>query len=265
MEYGGTLWIETMNVSAELVPDHESQSHVCLRVRDSGIGMDAATRAQMFEPFFTTKPHGEGTGLGLAIVQGIVQQYGGQIRVESTPGVGTCFEILLPQSQEATVPTQPLTAGSVAVGNGEIILLAEDNRALRTLTSRMLEEGGYRVIETDSKQAAALAAAHAESIRLLLTDIAMPYLNGYELAGQLRAAYPHLPVLFMSGHADAALDAGRIAEFGGEFLPKPFTFSTLLQRVQRILAVAPVAPPEAQPLMRAVGDSLVPTEMISPD
>lgn len=251
MEHGGELWIETRNVT---LPD-QGTPYVCISIRDSGVGMDAATRARIFEPFFTTKPHGEGTGLGLAIVQGIVQQYGGMIRVESAPGVGTSFEILLPRSMESANDPQANQPGSLATGAGELILLVEDNLALRRLTRRMLEQGGYRVLDTVSEQAQALYAEHAQNVRLLVTDVAMPYLNGYELAEQFQSVQPDLPILFISGHADSMQDAEQIGRYGGEFLAKPFTLRTLLDRVNRLMAIqSEQRPTPVSPLARAVGE-----------
>jgi CheY-like chemotaxis protein len=198
--------------------------------------MDAATRAQIFEPFFTTKEVGKGTGLGLATVYGIVKQSGGFIDVESEPGQGARFKVYLPRVEEAVATAEaPKPSGSRLRGS-ETVLLVEDDPSLRTLAREILTVQGYTVIEAASPvEAIRMHEGHKESIHLLLTDVVMPEMNGPQLAARLKAARPGMEVLFMSGYTGAALAQQGGAEFGGAFLPKPFTPDGLSRRVREVL------------------------------
>jgi two-component system cell cycle sensor histidine kinase/response regulator CckA len=242
MPAGGTLRIRTAQVEqledASLAPSPEAAASawVLLRVSDTGVGMDEATRARIFEPFFTTKETGLGTGLGLATVFGIVKQSGGSIRVLSEPGQGATFEIYLPRSAEPgkDSPSSPvLTQG----GRGsETILLVEDNDQVRQLIRRILESNGYQVLDAASPQEAlALFEKHRSSIQLLLTDVVMPQMSGRQLAEKLLASYGELKVLYMSGYTeDVALRHG-IVEASVAFLQKPVTPDALLRKLREVL------------------------------
>ena len=210
--------------------------YACLKVRDNGIGMDAATRARIFEPFFTTKTVDRGAGLGLAATWGIVRQSGGGIQVESEPGVGSVFTVYLPAADVvAVVPDQaapsmtgvaqslpsepppvavPRAAGtpvrldaarnaSAHDGDGPTVLLAEDDHAVRRATSRILRGAGYHVLEAgDGRSALALWHARAREIDVLVTDVRMPHLRGDALARAVRADRPELPVVLMTGFGE---------------------------------------------------------------
>jgi PAS domain S-box-containing protein len=241
MERGGRLVLETADVTldeaaARRAHDAEPGAYVMLSVTDSGHGMDAATRAQIFEPFFTTKEVGKGTGLGLATVYGIVKQSGGFIDVESEPGQGARFKVYLPRVEEAVATAEaPKPSGSRLRGS-ETVLLVEDDPSLRTLAREILTVQGYTVIEAASPvEAIRMHEGHKESIHLLLTDVVMPEMNGPQLAARLKAARPGMEVLFMSGYTGAALAQQGGAEFGGAFLPKPFTPDGLSRRVREVL------------------------------
>jgi CheY-like chemotaxis protein len=195
--------------------------------------MDAETRAHVFEPFFTTKPVGEGTGLGLSTVYGIVRQNDGFVNVYSEPGRGSTFRLYFPRDEgvESGRPTLP----EVAVrGGDETILLVEDEEPLLRLASRMLGRMGYRVLAASSAaEAITLAERERDGIRLLLTDVIMPEMNGRELAEHLRALIPGVRVLFMSGYTANILD--HVLEVGVEVIEKPFTRVTLAASVREAL------------------------------
>ncbi|MHB1864035.1 MAG: ATP-binding protein [Gemmatimonadaceae bacterium] len=240
MPDGGTLLLATQNVSlpedaladALTIP---AGDYAELLVRDTGIGMDAITRARVFEPFFTTKPAPEGTGLGLSMVYGIIRQSNGFITVESAPGSGTTFRILLPRAGRATpLSTAPVSAPS---GDGHrTVLVVEDEDAVRRITCRVLERLGYTVIAAaDGEAALAIAASRAPIIDLLVTDLVMPRMNGRELADQLAATFPGLRVLFVSGYTGEAIGRHGLLRPGTGFLQKPFSIESLSEAVKKVL------------------------------
>jgi CheY-like chemotaxis protein len=243
MPGGGTLTVETRTATvaehaAPLYPGAEpGDQAVVLTVRDTGHGMDGETKARIFEPFFTTKEQGQGTGLGLSTVYGIVQQSGGDIRVRSEPGRGTSFQIYLPCARASAVPAADDTrAPLLAAAASETILLVEDEPAVRRLGRRILERGGYAVVEAGSAAAALdLADRHPCPIHLLLTDVVMPGMSGKALADRLGDRMPRLRVLFTSGYTDDAIVRHGVLEPGIAFLEKPFTPDVLLRRVREVL------------------------------
>jgi PAS domain S-box-containing protein len=241
MPTGGTLAVATKNVSVAREVPHEggvlaAGEYSVLAVTDTGLGMDANTRAHIFEPFFTTKKVGEGTGLGLAIVYGIVKQSAGQVLVHSALGEGTVFEVYFPQVQEAPVAAPPRTSVAQSTGGSETILLVEDAAALRELLHESLEMLGYRVLAAaNGQEAARMALQHDGAIHLLLTDIVMPRMNGLELAQQIAAIQPEAKVLYMSGHANDALARARVPESNMAYLQKPFTLEGLAEKLQEVL------------------------------
>ena len=226
MPNGGQLTLETAHA------EHEASSWVLLRVSDSGEGMSKETRERIFEPFFTTKEQGRGTGLGLATVYGIVQQSAGQITVRSELGQGTSFELLLPR-RGASATLSPRRA---TVQGFETILAVDDDAAIRRLVGRILGDAGYRVIVAGSaEQALQLAAAHADAIDVLLTDLILPATNGHQLAEQLCRVRPRLRVLYMSGHSDDDLARQAIRADDVLFLPKPFTADQLTHKLRELI------------------------------
>jgi len=202
-----------------------------LRVRDSGTGMDAATRERLFEPFFTTKASGHGTGLGLTMVYGLVSQLGGTIEVDSEPGRGTIVRIVLPEadSADAAVAESP---AEIRRGSGTI-LLVEDEDALRRAAIRLLSRHGYRVLEArDGEEARALYADHAHEVDLVLTDVVMPRMSGLALYDELRRSGATVPFVFMSGYIHREPGgAGSLPE-GVPFIPKPWSIEDLLLVLQ---------------------------------
>jgi len=232
MPGGGTLFLETANVRAqEAVGDH-----VALIVRDTGQGMDEKTRAQVFEPFFTTKAGVGGTGLGLSMVYGIVRQSGGMITVESEPGHGTSFRILLPRAEGRGAPAEPHVPPRPPVTGGETVLVVEDEASIRALACEMLEGHGYRTLSAGSgEEALGLAVRHAGPIHVLLADVVMPGLAGPALAERFTVVRPEARVLFMSGYAGDDLVRRGLPEDAAHLVPKPFTADLLGRRVREAL------------------------------
>lgn len=247
MPAGGVLSVHT--ATCELNRNHcrdfpgtSPGPHVMLTVSDTGCGIKEETMEHLFEPFFTTKGPGKGTGLGLATVYSVVKQHGGGIRVVSTVGKGTTFEIML--------PTQPVTPGSVTVTpetaapqrhRAATILVAEDDPIVRRFTALVLQKHGYDLLTAeDGDSALRLANDYGGRIDLLLTDVIMPIMNGRDLYLHLAEKRQDMRVLFMSGYTADILALDTVGEQAGNFLSKPFSMDQLLQKVRGLLAV-PVA------------------------
>jgi PAS domain S-box-containing protein len=236
MPAGGSLCIGTANVHAEPgQPDLAAGDWVRLRVRDSGSGMSREVKDHLFEPFFTTKPSGQGTGLGLATVYGIVRQAGGQVRVESDPGSGTTFDVLLPRTRPVEAEPRPLPRES-ATGGSETVLLVEDDAGVREVAARALRSAGYRVIAASGAAGAVEAMkAEARPPTMLVTDVIMPDTTGRQLADQLRSGQPELRVLFLSGYAHDVIGPHGVLDPAESFLAKPFSPTSLLAKVRQVL------------------------------
>jgi CheY-like chemotaxis protein len=240
MPKGGRLTIETANVSITGPSgDHGGTppgQWVLLSVTDTGVGMDRATMARVFEPFFTTKEVGKGTGLGLSTVYGIVKQSGGYVWVSSEPGRGASFRVYLPQVGGVAESWEPGGAAAAARGGTETVLLVEDEDAVRALVVRTLRERGYQVLAArDGREALDLADRHNGEIHLLLTDVVMPGMGGKELAEAAAIHRPDMRVLFMSGYTDDTIVRHGLIEGSVLLLQKPFTPSTLAQKVREVL------------------------------
>ncbi len=236
MPNGGELTIETNHEEVlRATPDYPPGRYVRLVVTDTGTGMTEDVKARIFEPFFTTKEVGMGTGLGLATAFGIVKQAGGHIRVESTIGKGTTFEVMFPEP-ESSVKDKPSDSIQFAPRGSETILLAEDEDAVRKVTRLGLEMQGYTVIETGTgAEAIATAASYPGPIQLLVTDVIMPKLGGRELADAIRANRPGIRVLYVSGYTSDALVRHGVEQGVDSFLQKPFTALTLARKVRMVL------------------------------
>jgi signal transduction histidine kinase len=245
MPGGGQLTLETANVIlddayAREHPEVQPGPYVRLAVRDTGIGMDAETRAHLFEPFFTTKGPGKGPGKGLAIVYGIVTQSGGQIVVDSTPEQGTTFTIYLPRAEDCPEALAPQAVGLGLVRGQETILLAEDDDGVREMVREMLQLAGYTVLAAaNGSEALRLGGAQQGPIHLLLTDVVMPGMSGRELADRLVQVRPHIKVLFASGYTDEALGQHGVLDPAVTLLQKPFTPDALARKVREVLDAGP--------------------------
>jgi CheY-like chemotaxis protein len=239
MPDGGRLTIETCNIEVQALQVDTYAAmppgrYVMLCVSDTGPELDEATRAHIFEPFFTTSEEGKSFGLGLATVYGIVKQSGGYIWVFSESGQGTSFKVYLPP-MAAPVRAGKGQNGSDADRRGtETVLLVEDQDAVRTLAREVLRRRGYVVIEArHGLDALRLAERHPDPVHMLVTDVAMPYMNGYDLADRLTAGRPDLKVLFLTNHFQR--DAADDRRPGSGFLQKPFTPEALARKVRRML------------------------------
>lgn len=203
---GGTITMTTDTVNGPA-----GGNDVVLSVADTGMGMDPAVQAHIFEPFFTTKPLGKGTGLGLAMVQGIVENLGGQIRVVSRPGMGTTFTIRIPAAPEAELPTPPAPTEVLAQWHRSLhLLVVEDETALRNVLRRMLQRAGHQVTMAGSAEEAIVSLQQAQNqapFDVVITDVGLPGVSGWQLAREIAAHHPHLPVVIASGWATLITDA----------------------------------------------------------
>jgi two-component system cell cycle sensor histidine kinase/response regulator CckA len=237
MPKGGTFTIASgimiLDPARAGLADLPAGSYVSLTASDTGCGMSADVLAHIFEPFFTTKEQGKGTGLGLATVYGIVKQSGGHIWVNSVPGVGSSFEILLPRVNES--PADVVIA-PIAPRGTETILVVEDDPAVQALTCRLLERQGYSVIVANNGNEALLRAAeNGDAISLVVTDVVMPTMGGGELAARLAETHPNLAVLFVSGYTDDVVLRRGLLDASASFLQKPFTATSLARAVRNAL------------------------------
>ena len=241
MPHGGTLTIETTSALIEppAVVGRDFMAvgrYALLVVRDTGHGMDGATKAHLFEPFFTTKESGRGTGLGLSTVYGIVKQNQGYVFADSEPAAGTTFRVYFPQRSAAEIVALPgPRAPRKATGGSERILLVDDDLGVRHFAARVLWSRGYAVLPASSPIEAMEIAEREGTVHLLLTDIVMPGSTGRALAATLHQSSPALKVLYMSGYTTEAIVDGGILEPSVGFIGKPFTAEHLAQKVRETL------------------------------
>jgi PAS domain S-box-containing protein len=241
MPNGGRITIETAKIDFDknYIASHPTIKpgpYVMLAIGDNGIGMDAETQARIFEPFYTTKPKGKGTGLGLSTVYGIVEQSNGHISVYSQLGKGTTVKIYLPRETGLDLAIQQETTPDLLRGGSETVLIAEDEKAVRSLVCRVLREHGYQVLEAaDGLEALHLAADYPKDIHLVITDVLMPGLGGRVLVSSLQKARPEIRSLFISGHSDNMIVHHGILDPGVNFLQKPFSISSFLHKIRDVL------------------------------
>lgn len=240
MPEGGTLTLaaENVHVTPDLAaprPHAKAGPHVCWLVADTGTGIPPNILDRIFDPFFTTKDHGQGTGLGLSTVLGIVQNHGGWVEVESQPGQGTRFRIFLPAVLDESHAPSSAALGPLPRGQGERILVVDDENSVRRLVQRVLEDYGYRVLVAGGgDEGLHLFEQHAPDIRAVLTDLDMPAPNGEAFIGALHRLKPEVRIIRMSGHARREeSDLGVSAD---PVLSKPFTPEALLRTVHHVLA-----------------------------
>jgi PAS domain S-box-containing protein len=244
---GGRILIETSNVDLDsaYAIDHvpaKPGRYVMLAVSDTGVGMDAATVAHIFEPFFTTKESGRGTGLGLSTVYGIVKQSGGYVWVYSEPQKGSTFKVYLPRVDDLVEQEEPRFVPFGQHRGSEVVLLVEDEEAVRDLVRTILTGQGYEVlVARDPQHAEALASKFPGEIHLLLTDVVMPGTSGRELAARIMGTRPGIHVLYMSGYTENVITSGGMLERGLAFLQKPFSPAVLVQKIREVLSRTPTA------------------------
>ena len=239
---GGHLTIETANrgldehaaAELELAPG----DYLSLSVTDTGSGMSPDVVKRVFDPFFTTKPLGQGTGLGLSMVYGFVRQSGGQIRIQSELGRGTTMRLYLPRHAGEVEATEKAGAAeSVQTGDGQTVLIIEDEMSIRSLMAEVLEEAGYRTLSAQDGQSGLRILQSGRRVDFLITDVGLPGgMNGRQVADAARVARPELKVLFVTGYAEnAAVGDGQL-EPGMGIITKPFEITTLAKKVREMTA-----------------------------
>ena len=241
MSEGGTLTLAASNVRVDadsgLLPAGNAPGpHLLLAVTDTGAGMPPEVRARLFEAFFTTKPPGKGTGLGLSTVHNLVKEHGGFLTVDSTVGRGTTFKIYLPAETAPGAAEAAPAPPSLPLGNGDLVLVVDDEASVLRIAEQTLLAFGYRVVlANDGTQAIGVAAQNRDTLKLLLTDMAMPFMDGRATTRAIRHLLPRLPVIVASG-SDEFTDAKRRKELNIQaFLAKPYSAETLLRTVHEVL------------------------------
>jgi two-component system cell cycle sensor histidine kinase/response regulator CckA len=240
MPGGGKLTIQTANTDIDETMADLSElppgQYAAVKVSDTGTGIPKDVLARVFEPFFTTKAKGHGTGLGLATVYGIINQAGGCLRIYSEPGMGTLLTALLPATgQDLAIAPAPLA--HPPHGDGEMVLVVEDEPAMREVSRRILARNGYRVVAAASgPDALRILACELEHIDVLLTDVIMPQMQGRELADKIRILQPAALVVFMSGYTQGLLSQQGVLEPGVHLVEKPFSEDTLLNKLHEVLS-----------------------------
>lgn len=234
---GGHIWVNTAATFSLGDPNLRDGPYVAVTVRDDGCGIAPELLEKVFDPFFTTKPVGQGTGLGLSTIYGFARQSGGHVSIHSAPGVGTEVTLMLPASdeQEACEAHRPQVDQQ---GAGEYVLVVEDMASVRLSVAEVLTDAGYRCILAQTIEQALDHLRGDSGIQLLLTDVGLPGISGRELADMARIYRPGLPVLFMTGYAETALDRQAFLGSGMDLLIKPFQISELLVKIRRALGHA---------------------------
>ncbi len=247
MPAGGTLRLTAENalldeVTARKIDGGRPGAWIVLQVEDSGTGIPRDLLARIWEPFFTTKEAGKGTGLGLSTVKSVVQNHSGFISLKTQEGRGTTFRVYLPAAELPAIGCViPAAPPKGARGDGELILVVDDDAQIREMTAAMLSRHGYRVLTAcDGSEAVPLFSARSAEVRLVVTDLVMPNLDGVALAGIVRRLNPSVKILAISGLSSAGRNV-KIENFGGTILFKPFTVQALLEAVGHLLRPVPVA------------------------
>jgi len=226
---------EITEAEAHRKMDAEPGSYVCLTVRDTGTGIPDEAIDKIFEPFFSTKAEGEGTGLGLSTAYSIVKSHNGFLDVESETDVGTTFRVYLPVATASDRRQGPAASGELRDGQGELVLVVDDEEFILDTARQTLEDAGYRALTANGgKKALELMEAKGDEVEAVITDLRMPEMNGFELIRRLRPQFPNLPIIAASGMADGRTDDA--VEAGAQtFLAKPFTAEKLQSTLQDVL------------------------------
>ncbi|XUP35839.1 ATP-binding protein (plasmid) [Xanthomonas axonopodis pv. vasculorum] len=242
MPDGGQLRIATRQLQVEDQPLELGRgialapgSYVVVSVADTGTGMPADVLERVFEPFYTTKPIGQGTGLGMSMIYGFMQQSNGQVWVESRPGAGTTVSLYLPAGVAAQTALPPTQSDAVRAGQGQQVLVVEDDEQVRLLVTELLSELGYQADVVADADAALPILASPRQIDLLVTDVGLPGLNGRQLAEIARQSRRDLPVIFMTGYAETARDRGKFLGEGMSMIAKPFTLGEFSGKLHDVL------------------------------
>jgi two-component system, cell cycle sensor histidine kinase and response regulator CckA len=241
MPQGGKLRIEAENVEidehyARMNVDAKPGEYVSIGVIDTGFGITEQNLTKIFDPFFTTKEHGQGTGLGLSTVAGIVRSHGGFVSVYSEIGRGARFKVYLPAIESAHAAPAQSPRRDLPVGNGELILVVDDENAIREVAKETLNAFGYRVmIAGDGAEAMAVFATRKDEVKVVITDMMMPYMDGPATIRALRRLDPKVKIIATSGlkAEDKIADAAQLGVKA--FLTKPYTAEKLLKTVAAAL------------------------------
>ncbi|HEY1050278.1 MAG TPA: response regulator, partial [Prosthecobacter sp.] len=239
---GGTLTLSASNLMldaqyAGMNIEAKPGPHVCVRVEDTGCGMAPGVLERIFEPFYTTKELGKGTGLGLSTTLAIVKSHGGFVRVYSEPDNGTRFHLYFPAHTEAVETPLPPTFTDLPRGNGQLILLIDDEPSVRQITSQTLEAFGYRVITaSDGADATAIFARCMREIDVVITDMMMPIMDGPATIQVLMRMNPKVRIIAASGLNANGMVAKAASAGVAHFIPKPYTAEMLLKTLQQVLA-----------------------------
>lgn len=241
MEQGGALLLRLENKTLES-PMTTSESgprtgpHVCITVKDTGCGMPKEVLDRIFDPFFTTKPAGKGTGLGLSTVLGIIKAHNGFIRIQSEPGAGTECSVFLPAIPDSADDQVEEDIDDDLQGRGELILVIDDEESVQHLINMTLASNNYRVLHApDGAKAVAMFSQRASEIRVAITDMMMPHMDGKLTIQCLRQINPRLPIIAMSGMHDQIANVEKSGEGGVKFLLKPFTVKKMLALLKEVL------------------------------
>jgi len=241
MPNGGSFTIGTsvMALDNEFVKGQgngKPGNYAMISATDTGVGMDEETKKKIFEPFFTTKEVGKGTGLGLAMVYGIVKQNDGLINVYSEPGHGTTFRMYLPISESSTSTSSTAVPEEAPVGGTETILLAEDDKTLREMTTMILEDFGYTIIQAvDGEDAVIKFGENRDRIQLLLFDLIMPRKSGKDAYDEIRLQHPDARIIFASGYDPDMVRQKTLLEQNVPVVYKPVPMAVLLKKIRTVL------------------------------
>ncbi|WP_226499174.1 response regulator [Pseudomonas sp. MWU16-30322] len=231
---GGNIWVNTYAAYSHGDPNLADGAYVALSVRDDGTGIEHSVIDKVFDPFFTTKPLGQGTGLGLSTIYGFARQSGGDAHIRSVARRGTEVTIMLPATSDPTgADVAPVVVDPQ--GSGEHVLIVEDMPAVRMFVTEVLEDAGYRCTQAADIETALDRLQNDPTINLLLSDVGLPRMSGRKLADVARGWRDGLPILFMTGYAETAINRQVFLGSGMDMLVKPFQISELLDKVRRTL------------------------------
>jgi CheY-like chemotaxis protein len=239
MPDGGRLTIDTTNLQLDgtypaLHEGVQPGDYVVVSVSDTGVGMSPEVLAKAVDPFFTTKPTGEGTGLGLSVIYGFAKQSRGHLRLFSEPGEGTTVRLYLPRALHNAIELDAAAVKSPR-GQGEAILIVEDDAIVRSIISDALRDLGYAILAASDAREAIPILRSNRRIDLLISDVVLPHINGRKLAETARGLRPNLKVLFVSGYAENATSRGDFLDPGMEMLTKPFALDALGAKIRAMI------------------------------
>lgn len=209
---------------------------ILIKVCDTGVGMPPEIIEKVFEPLFTTKPIGQGTGLGLSMIYGFAQQSGGTVSDASAPGRGTSIMLYLPAAQEAQETDEAEVKTPVVEGQGQTVLVVEDDEAVRLLISEVLSDLSYRVIQVPDADPAVELLAGDRKIDFMVSDVGLPSMNGRQLAEVARRFRPQLPILFVTGYAENAATKAGFLGTNMDMISKPFAVETLAAKISELMS-----------------------------